>query len=311
VVAITMLAAVPASASAATFSNPAPIAVPDAAPPDDEGHAPPSPIVVDGLDGTVTKARATLHSWSATSFPNDLNVLLVGPGGQSTILVADVCIPPNFGAFGPTTLTFDDEAASLVPENQPCPSGTYKPTNRDESDIDEDEFFPGAPAGPYPTALSVFNGTSPNGTWQLYASDDALFGVQTIAGGWSLELAAGTCSGLPATVPALVGTAADDTITGTPGPDVILGNGGNDTILGLEDRDVICGGPGKDVVRGGGDKDKLLGQGGKDTLRGQKGKDKLLGQGGKDKLVGGGGKDVCKGGKKDDTAKKCEVEKSI
>jgi hypothetical protein len=302
VVAITMLAAVPASASAATFSNPSPIPVPDNA------AAPPSPILVDGLDGTVTKVRATLHARTATGFPHDLDVLLVGPGGQSTILMSDVCQQP--GGLGPIELTFDDEAASRLPEVGPCSSGTYKPTDVTPG-FGPPEFFPGAPPGPYVAALSIFNGTPPNGTWQLFATDSATEGVQTIAGGWSLELAAGTCSGLPATVPALVGTAADDTITGTPGPDVILGNGGDDTILGLEDRDVICGGPGKDVVRGGDGKDKLIGQGGKDTLRGQKGKDRLLGKGGKDKLVGGGGKDVCKGGKKDDTAKKCEVEKSI
>jgi hypothetical protein len=32
---------------------------------------------------------------------------------------------------------------------------------------------------------------------------------------------------------------------------------------------------------------------------------------GKDTLKGGGGRDLCKGGKGNDTASKCEVEKSI
>jgi Ca2+-binding RTX toxin-like protein len=286
VVAITLLAAIPASASAATFSNPTPIAVPD------EDQAPPSPVSVDGLSGTVTKVRATLNAVTSDQFGDDLDVLLVGPAGQSTILMSDVCFTGNNvpSAF---TLTFDDEAASPVPELGPCVSGTYRPANFDQGDADA--FISGAPSGPYQAALSVLTGTSPNGTWQLFTADDESFGggLQNITGGWSLELAAGSCSGLSATVPAHVGTAADDTITGTPGPDVILGLGGEDTIRGLSGKDTICGGQKKDTLRGG------------------SGKDKLLGQGGSDKLSGGSGKDVCKGGKKDDTAKKCEVEKSI
>ena len=37
----------------------------------------------------------------------------------------------------------------------------------------------------------------------------------------------------------------------------------------------------------------------------------VQGGGGKDKLKGGGGRDVCIGGKANDSASKCEVEKSI
>ena len=103
-------------------------------------------------------------------------------------------------------------------------------------------------------------------------------------------LVAGTCKGKTAT---LTGTEGNDELRGTPERDVIAGLGGKDEISGLVGKDLICGGKGKDTLRGG------------------KGKDKLYGQGGKDTLAGGGGKDRCVGGKKDDTAKKCEVEKSI
>ena len=99
-----------------------------------------------------------------------------------------------------------------------------------------------------------------------------------------------TCKGEPVTI---VGTEGDNELTGTPERDVISGLGGRDEMSGLAGKDLICGGKGKDTLRGG------------------KGKDKLYGQKGKDKLAGGGGKDRCVGGKKDDTAKKCEVEKSI
>jgi hypothetical protein len=99
-----------------------------------------------------------------------------------------------------------------------------------------------------------------------------------------------TCKGQPATI---VGTNGSDVRTASPGRDVIAGLGGNDTLSGLAGNDLICGGKGKDRLKGGG------------------GKDKLLGQAGKDNLQGGGAKDVCTGGKGDDTASKCEVEKSI
>jgi Ca2+-binding RTX toxin-like protein len=99
-----------------------------------------------------------------------------------------------------------------------------------------------------------------------------------------------TCKGQTATN---VGTDGSDEITGTDARDVVVALGGKDEIRGLAGKDLICGGSGRDTLKGG------------------KGKDKLYGQKGKDKLIGGGGKDRCVGGKKDDTAKKCEVEKSI
>jgi Ca2+-binding RTX toxin-like protein len=125
------------------------------------------------------------------------------------------------------------------------------------------------------------------------------------------------CRGIPATI---VGTPGNDVRTGTPGRDVMLGLEGNDTFRGLAGNDVICGAKGNDALNGGKGRDTLLGQNGsdklkggpgKDKLSGKKGKDRLQGAGGNDKLKGGGGKDICIGGEANDSASKCEVEKSI
>jgi hypothetical protein len=126
-----------------------------------------------------------------------------------------------------------------------------------------------------------------------------------------------TCRGLPATI---VGTDGNDVRTGSQGRDVMLGLEGDDTLLGIAGKDVICGAKGNDALNGGKGKDTLLGQEGNDKLKGGPGNDKLSGKkgtdtlkgaGGNDKLKGGGGRDTCIGGKANDSASKCEVEKSI
>jgi len=287
------LLVLPASAGGATFSNPTPFTMPNAG-----AAAPAIPyqtaVNVDGLTGAVTDVNVTIKGFSHACI-SDADLLLAGPGGARTLLLSDAggyCEPDAVGV----TITLDDEATTTYPCNA-SPSGTFKPTNDPTTNgacaPTADAFPPPAPPGPYPVALSSFDGTSPNGAWSLFVFDESGGDAGMIAGGWTLELASGSCAGQPATVHALVGTAEGDVLTGTPGPDVILGLGGSDRILGLEGEDRICGGRGKD------------------KLFGQKGKDRLLGQKGKDRLRGGGAKDICKGGKGNDSASKCEVEKSI
>jgi subtilisin-like proprotein convertase family protein len=141
----------------------------------------PSAINVSGLAGTVTKVTVTLTGLSHT-FPSDVDILLVGPGGQTAVILSDVGDGiPVVGA----NITLDDAAASNVPS--PLVSGSFRPTNLGVTDV-----FP-APAPPFSvsSALAVFNGTNPNGAWRLFVVDDVLSDSGEIAGGWSLTITTG------------------------------------------------------------------------------------------------------------------------
>lgn len=127
------------------------------------GNPYPSQINVAGLQGTIRKVRVTLSALTHT-FPDDVDILLVGPGGQNAIILSDVGGSSNVDV----DLTLDDAAANNLPDNAPLNNGTFKPTN-----FDPDDPFPGpAPAPAGTSALSVFNGTNPNGLWSLYVVDD-------------------------------------------------------------------------------------------------------------------------------------------
>lgn len=163
---------------AGPFESHEPIAVPEV------GVAMPYPstIHVSGLTGTLYKVTVTLSNLSH-AFADDLDILLVGPRGQNVMLLSDAG-----GTFAATdvTLTFDDESALLLPDSSQIGPGTYKPT---EFDSTSDAFAPPAPAGPYGSTLSIFNGTDPNGTWSLYVLDDEAPNSGLIGGGWSLTIA--------------------------------------------------------------------------------------------------------------------------
>jgi subtilisin-like proprotein convertase family protein len=130
----------------------------------------PSTNRVSDVAGTITKVTVTLNGFRHT-YPDDVDILLVGPGGQSVVLLSDA------GTGGDNTpaelenarFVFDD-AGGLPADNAALPeSATFRPSN-----FEGNETFPApAPGLPYGTALSVFNGTNPNGDWLLYVADDA------------------------------------------------------------------------------------------------------------------------------------------
>jgi subtilisin-like proprotein convertase family protein len=165
-----------------SFSNPTSIIIPATGTGATTG-APsnpyPSNINVSGIAGTVSKATVDLFNFNHT-FPGDVDVLLVGPGGQKLLLMSDV----GGGTDSVNVnLTFDDAAAEI---GATVVSGTFRPTNSGAGDL-----FPApAPPGPYPDPqrLSVFNGVNPNGTWSLYVVDDAGVDIGNINGGWRLNI---------------------------------------------------------------------------------------------------------------------------
>jgi subtilisin-like proprotein convertase family protein len=138
----------------------------------------PSTITVASGLGLLTNVKVKLNGWSHT-FASDVDVLLVGPGGQSVVLMSDV---GSSGTVANVNLTFDDTGPPLG-AGTPA-SGTYMPTNIGSSDT----FSTPAPAGPYGTTLSVFNGTDPAGVWKLFVIDDGAPDVGNFSGGWVLEL---------------------------------------------------------------------------------------------------------------------------
>lgn len=168
------------TAAAQTFSNNAQILIPAGAPALTSGGADPYPseIVVAGVSGPVCKVTVTLHGFSHT-FSADLFVLLVGPEGQSCLLMGQV---GGGSAWMNDTVTFED---LRPPITSPVASGIYRPTGSSPFDLS------GAPPGPYASTLGTFDGTNPNGTWELYIQDASNEDIGEVASGWSLSITTG------------------------------------------------------------------------------------------------------------------------
>ena len=200
-----VLVVVPGPAGATVFSNTALIKVPgDFTTSGGVANPYPSTISVPA-SGAILDVNVTLNDVNENN-EFQLDVLLVGPSGQSVELMANAGCDTQITHVN---LTFDDAAAtSLTTTCAKILSGTYKPYGPD--------LFSGiapAPSPPYGHTLSVLNGTDPNGTWKLFAFNrDFMIGGGSIAGGWSLDITTLTIS---AVVPQ-IGEAGDTvTITGT------------------------------------------------------------------------------------------------
>src|SRR4051794_37240998 len=176
---VLLLAAAPAGADVQTFSSSAPIQIP----PSGQASPYPSEVFVSGMTGTVTKVTVGLRGLSHPS-PADVDVLLVSPGGATTVLLSDTGGSDDAANLD---LPFDDDAPSVVPA--PMTSGTWRPTN----DAGTDPFPPPAPPAPYGSTLGESVGTPVNGPWRLYVVDDSPADAGgVIAGGWSLTITSDT-----------------------------------------------------------------------------------------------------------------------
>ncbi|GIX32396.1 MAG: hypothetical protein KatS3mg125_0352 [Lysobacterales bacterium] len=172
----------PSLALAQTFTNPAVITIPGSGTAPGAASPYPSTINVTGLPvGTIANIRARVRGFQHT-WPLDVDVLLVAPGGQTLVLFGDRCGTSPFPA--PVDLTFEDGAPALPTAT--CASGTYAPGGISSA------AFPGpAPAGPYGStfaSLGLIGGPSAaaNGNWQLFVYDDAGGDTGQFGSGWEL-----------------------------------------------------------------------------------------------------------------------------
>ena len=180
------------------FSNPAPI-VPADRVSNNAGTNPglpplyPSPINVTGLTGTVTKVTVTFAMTS--TFPDDFDILLVGPTGARSLVISDA---GGSGDHTNVTYTFDQTAATAFPDagTTVIPAGTYRPANYAGLVTPEpggqDNFpAPGPGLMSYTADFNVFNGTNPNGTWSLFVVDDQVIDTMSLPSGWSIDVTTG------------------------------------------------------------------------------------------------------------------------
>jgi uncharacterized repeat protein (TIGR01451 family) len=139
----------------------------------------PSTLSVSRLGGVVSKVTVTLSNLSHT-FPDDMQVLLTGPGGNQVMLMANA----GGGAeFSGATIKFDDAAPPMGDDGN-VGATSYRP-----SSYGTVGSLPApAPGIPYADNLAVFNGLVPNGTWSLFVVDSAAGDFGLIAGGWSLQI---------------------------------------------------------------------------------------------------------------------------
>jgi len=186
VVCTTLALAAQAATAGTTFCNAAPI-------PSGPGIGPaalyPSPITVAGAGTSITTVDVQLNGLSHT-FPDDLDLLLVGPTGAKMVIQSD-----SGSGDDVTNVSYviSDSGATALPNLGPLAAGTFSPANYGAGDA----FAAPAPTGPHnepapagaATLASVFAGTDPNGAWNLFVVDDAAGDEGRYADGWCLDFA--------------------------------------------------------------------------------------------------------------------------
>jgi subtilisin-like proprotein convertase family protein len=160
-----------------SFTNSTPITIVDNA----AASVYPSTIQVSGFTkGQVLDVNLTLRGLSH-EFPGDIQAMLVAPNGRHAVVMGDAGTGLDITNI---TVTLDDEANQILPINDQLTTGTYLP-----NDLNPLGEFPSpAPTRNGDTALATFDGSDPNGQWQLFIADCCPPGSGSLANGWTLEI---------------------------------------------------------------------------------------------------------------------------
>jgi subtilisin-like proprotein convertase family protein len=178
----TLLALTAAPAAATTFSNPTSIDIPSTG--TGPGVSSPYPSTINvTTPGIITDVNISVNQLSH-SFPDDIDMILVGPTGIKTRIMTDC--GDAFPISG-LTIVFDD-AGPAAPDTTALSSTTYRPTLCATANALDFNGPAPAPGGPYSSSLAAFNGTSPVGAWSLYVYDDQATDSGIMLQGWRLEI---------------------------------------------------------------------------------------------------------------------------
>lgn len=151
----------------------------------------PSTVAVPSGMAPLVAVKVNLFGFSHPS-PRDVDILLVAPNGQQTILMSDVGgntpvsnLNISIGTAGLVYMTATDPLISNF--NIQDPYRNYIPTNLNDP-LDSPDVFPTPAPVVSSTAASMnpFYGMDPTGIWSLYVVDDQGNNVGTITGGWQL-----------------------------------------------------------------------------------------------------------------------------
>jgi len=186
---------------------------------------------VDGsvvVHGTVEKVSLTLNGFYH-NYPNDVQVLLVGPNGHAVVLMANEGAGQSIPANGALTLTFDDYGTAPGSTVAFANGGYYAPPS--SAAVVNSLGNPVVPfpapapqsAGSYYTSLAAaFYGCPIAGTWSLYVVDDNVGSSGQIAS-WTLNVWQ---------APSVVSTTADSSgVTATENGQFVNGNTASFTVV--------------------------------------------------------------------------------
>jgi subtilisin-like proprotein convertase family protein len=136
------------------------------------------------VSGSVKNVKVVLNGFTH-GFPDDMQVLLVGPKGDKVLLMANAGGSTAPAAAVNMTFSAPGTGIAKIPDNGPVETKTYLPS----SWAGETYVFPpapGEPLGPQPPfgdSLGVFVGSDLSkvrGTWRLYVADDSFGQVGSI-----------------------------------------------------------------------------------------------------------------------------------
>jgi hypothetical protein len=208
----------------------------DANPAPNASNPYPSTITVSGMTGTVSDVNAKLVQITTRPdpanehYPEDLDVMLVAPGGANTTLMSDAGGDNTVShPMKNVTVTLDDQAATVLPADTQITAGTYRPVNDGPEgpppeQLPNDVYPAPAPAPSNTASLATFNGINPNGDWKLFAVDDQNLGSVDLSGGWCLTITTGGTSTSSSSSTSTSSTSSTTTTAGGNNPVLSVGD---------------------------------------------------------------------------------------